>query len=62
MPKRLARWAVSGVWDRMFRTLTPDAKDAYLMIDSTLVRAHQPAATGRQKGARIRLGGVPEEV
>jgi transposase len=50
VPKRLARWAVSGVWDRMFRTLTPDAKDEYLMIDSTIVRAHQQAATGRKKG------------
>jgi transposase len=59
--KRFARWAVSGVWDRMFRTLTQDASNEYLMIDSTLVRAHQPAATGRKKGARTRLWGVPAE-
>jgi transposase len=59
--KRFARWAASGVWDHVFRTLTQDAPNEYLMIDSTLVRAHQQAATGRKKGARIRLGGVPEE-
>ena len=59
--KRFARWAVSGVWDRMFRTLTQDASNEYLMIDSTLVRAHQQAAMGRKKGARTRLRGVPAE-
>jgi hypothetical protein len=32
------------------------------MLDSTIVRAHQQAATGRKKGARTRLWGVPEEV
>jgi transposase len=48
--KRFARWATSGVWDRVFRTLIKDAKNEYLMIDSTIVRAHQQAATGRKKG------------
>jgi transposase len=60
--KRFARWAASGVWDRLFRTLIRDAKNEYLMIDSTIVRAHQQAATGRKKGLRTRLWGVPEEV
>ncbi len=32
------------------------------MIDSTIVRAHQQAATGRKKGAQTKLWGVPEEV
>jgi transposase len=59
--KRFARWAVSGVWDHVFRTLTQEAQNEYLMIDSTIVRAHQQAATGRKKGARIRLWGVPAE-
>jgi transposase len=59
--KRFARWAVKGVWDHVFRMLTQDVQNEYLMIDSTLVRAHQPAATGRKKGARTRLWGVPVE-
>jgi transposase len=59
--KRLARWGVSGVWDQVFRTLTQDVQNEYLMIDSPIVRAHQQAATGRKKGARIRLWGVPVE-
>jgi transposase len=49
--KRFARWAASGVWDQVFRTLIRDAKDEYLMIDSTIVRAHQQAATGSKKRA-----------
>jgi hypothetical protein len=44
------------------RDLVADRKNPYLMIDSTIVRAHQQAATGRKKGARTRLWGAPEEV
>ena len=47
--KRFSRWATSGVWDRVFRILAQDKSDQCLMIDSTIVRAHQQAATGRKK-------------
>jgi len=60
--KRFIRWAQSGVWDKVFRQLVADRKNLYLMIDSTIVRAHQQAATGRKKGAPTRLWGAPEEV
>jgi len=51
------------VWERIFDDLVRDKKNQYLMIDSTIVRAHQQAATGRKKGAaKTRLWGVPEEV
>src|SRR3982751_3433995 len=50
VPKRFARWTTSGVWEQVFRTLVRDANNEYLMIDSTIVRAHQQAATGRKKG------------
>ena len=58
--KRFTRWAIRGVWDKIFRVLTRDCDNEYLMIDSTIVRAHHQAATGRKKGARTRLWGVPE--
>jgi hypothetical protein len=48
------------VWERVFKVLTADRKNQYLMLDTTLVRAHQQAATGKG-GARTRLWGVPEE-
>jgi transposase len=60
--KRFSRWAASGVWEKVFQELLRDRKNQYLMIDSTIVRAHQQAATGRKKRARTRLWGVPEEV
>ena len=60
--KRFSRWSASGIWDKVFRDLVADRKNLYLMIDSTIVRAHQQAATGRKKGDRTRLWGVPEEV
>jgi transposase len=61
--KRFGRWTQNGVWDRVFQELVADRKNQYLMIDSTIVRAHQQAAMGRKKGAsETRLWGAPEEV
>ena len=58
--QRFARWARAGVWERVFEALIDDADNEYLMLDTTLVRAHQQAATGKG-GTRTRLWGVPEE-
>ncbi len=58
--KRFSRWSKAGVWDRVFADLIKDRDNHYLMIDSTLVRAHQQAATGKG-GPRTRLWGAPEE-
>ncbi len=57
--KRFSRWAKAGAWERVFETLTRDRSNEYLMLDATLVRAHQQAATGKG-GTKIRLWGVPE--
>ncbi|MDH2134483.1 IS5 family transposase [Sphingobium yanoikuyae] len=45
--RRFSRWCHAGVWERVFDTLTADRDKQYLMIDSTIVRAHQQAATGK---------------
>ena len=46
--RRFDRWASKGVWERVFRELQdPDLE--WLMIDSTVIRAHQHAA-GAKKG------------
>ena len=58
--KRFSRWSATGVWERVFADLIKDRDNQYLMIDSTLVRAHQQAATGKW-GPRTRLWGAPEE-
>jgi transposase len=57
---RFARWAKNGTWERMFEVLIKDRKNEYFMLDTTLVRAHQQAATGKG-GTKTRLWGVPEE-
>ena len=57
--KRFTRWARAGVWERVFTELIKDRDNRYLMLDTTLVRAHQQAATGKG-GLGIRLWGVPE--
>jgi len=43
----------------VFDALTADHDNQYLMIDRTIVRAHQQAATGKG-GPRTRRWGVPE--
>lgn len=61
--KRFTRWAKAGVWEKVFDHLIEDPDNAYVALDSTLVRAHQQAATGKgggQKGG-TRLWGAPEE-
>jgi transposase len=47
--RRFDRWARKGIWEKMFRALQdPDLE--WLLIDSTIIRAHQHAA-GAKKGA-----------
>ena len=49
--KRFIRWAKKGVWQMIFNSLAVDADTEWLMIDSTIVRAHQHAAGA--KGGKI---------
>ena len=46
--QRFGRWAKSGVFARIFQLLASDADNEYMMIDATIVRAHQHSA-GAQK-------------
>ena len=58
--KRFGRWAENGVWERIFADLIQDPDNDYVMIDTTLIRAHQQAAGGKG-GRATRLWGAPEE-
>lgn len=51
--QRFRRWAKNGVWDRLFKALAEDPDFEYLIVDSTIVRAHQHAA-GAKGGAATR--------
>jgi transposase len=48
--KRFSRWAESGVWESLFKTLADHPDNEYAMIDATIVRAHQHSAGARKKG------------
>jgi putative transposase len=50
---RFNRWSAGGVWQRIFAALSDDADFEYLIVDSTIVRAHQHA-TGAKGGLKIR--------
>jgi transposase len=47
--QRFSRWAKSGAFDRVFKLLASDRDNEYMMIDATIVRAHQHSAGARKK-------------
>jgi transposase len=52
--KRFKRWADKGVWQMIFNTLAEDADMEWVMIDSTIIRAHQHSA-GAKGGKKNNL-------
>jgi transposase len=54
--KRFDRWAKKGVWERVFESLQdPDLE--WMILDSTVIRAHQHAA-GAEKKRDTRRSGI----
>src|SRR3974390_1005542 len=49
--QRFSRWAKSGVFERIFKQLAIDNDNEYMMIDATIVRAHNHSARARKKTA-----------
>lgn len=56
---RYNRWAISGVWSRVFEALKENPDLEYIMIDSTIARAHQHSAGGKG-GRRLKQWGAPK--
>ena len=52
--QRFNRWAKSGVFERVFKLLASDHDNEYMMIDATIVRAHQHSAGAQKKTVRKR--------
>src|SRR3954470_14787020 len=42
--RRFSRWAAKGIWARLLSVLTEEADTEDVMIDTTVVRAHQHSA------------------
>ena len=55
--QRFRRWAKKGVWESLFKALVESPDFEYLIIDSSIVRAHQHAA-GAKGAAKIRRLGA----
>ena len=45
--KRFRRWAKAGIWERILAALADDPDFESVIIDGTVVRAHQHAAGGK---------------
>lgn len=43
---RFSRWAEKGVWEALFKALSYSDDDLGVLMDSTIVRAHQDASGG----------------
>jgi len=50
--RRFSRWSEDGVWESLFNALADDPDFEYVIVDSTIVRAHQHA-TGKKGGLKI---------
>ena len=55
--KRFRRWALKGVFDRLFEALSGEPDFEYALIDGTIVRVHQHGA-GAKGGLKIRPSGA----
>jgi len=49
---RLGRWKRKGIWDQVLIALQDETGLEELMVDSTIIRAHQHAAGARKKTVR----------
>jgi transposase len=57
--RRFSRWSDKAVWRRIFEAMSDDPDFEYLIVDSTIIRAHQHAAGAKKKGLKIRRLGAP---
>lgn len=51
--KRFRRWALSGVFERIFEELSQDPDFEYALVDGTIVKVHRHG-TGAKGGLKIR--------
>ena len=58
---RFNRWSKVGVWQSLLEALRGDADTEWLMIDASIIRAHQHAAGAKKKGSSIKPSDDPEE-
>ena len=57
---RFNRWCRGGVFERLFSALSEYPDFEYVLVDSTIVRAHQHSAGAQKKGLKLRHWGAPK--
>ena len=58
--QRFNRWSEQGIFERIFNMLATDHDNEYMMLDATIVRAHQHSAGAQKKAARTKRSDDPE--
>ena len=58
--KRFRRWAKAGIWERILAALADDPDFESIIIDGTVIRAHQHAAGGKGRFKNERSDGRVE--
>ena len=52
--RRFSRWSQKGIWHRIFEAMSDDPDSEYLIVDSTIIRAHQHASGANKGGLKIK--------
>ena len=52
--KRFNRWSQAGIFEKLFELMSQDRDLEYLLIDSTIIRAHA-CSSGAQKNTGLNL-------
>ena len=60
--RRFSRWSHKGIGWRIFAAMSDDPDFEYLIVDSTIIRAHQHASGAKKRGLKIKPLAVPEAV
>jgi len=54
MSSHSSRWSQKGIWHRIFEAMSDDPDFEYLIVDSTIIRAHQHASGAKKGGLKIK--------
>jgi putative transposase len=57
--QRFNRWCRDGVWERLFTALADSPDWDYVLVDSTIVRAHQHSAGASKRGLKLTRSAGP---
>ena len=58
--QRFNRWCREGVWERLFNVLADTPDWDYVLVDSTIIRAHQHSAGAPKKGLKLTRSAAPK--